>query len=375
MRFLLALVLLGLFLSSSDTLGCLWDSETISSEKQRFPDVHEAIAGYFPRHSRAFYEWRIEATSKKPIEQREPIDFDDIAVAFDKLGEHEKAIEIMKDKIARWPKDYRYESEANLGTFLIHAGKLEQGLKHIQNAIEINPNAHFGREVYQQRLVEYLIERGVDKKTLPLSNGMTFASTSASYLAPLPESANKDWEQEIKDATKGILGMMRFGHYDSPILLEALGDLLSADLGEGGAKMLACRAYLKASYEVEGAASSDDYRRKAEMAIHNQEGWELEDVEAQLKWEIEQGVELFNSIQSYELEWISIGNDVVTEFDAKFGSLQPLSIDRADLNPVEPERALNTPTSLDNLAILMVVLLFAFIILAAFRVVANVSAS
>ena len=57
-----------------------------------------------------------------------------------------------------------YETRANLGTFYIHAGELEQGVEQIELAIEINPDAHFGREIYQKHLVNYVLTRKVDGK-------------------------------------------------------------------------------------------------------------------------------------------------------------------------------------------------------------------
>ncbi len=115
-----------------------------------------------------FYRWRVEDRQKRITTEPDRIElYDDLAVAYDKLGEHEKAIEtiLAKEKL----KPGLYETYANLGTFYIHNGQLEEGLKHIDKAIEINPDAHFGREKYQRMLVEYVLtkrSRGVAE--LPL---------------------------------------------------------------------------------------------------------------------------------------------------------------------------------------------------------------
>ena len=61
--------------------ACLWDYDTLAMERQRFPEAHELIAGHFVRHSDAYYEWRISDRTAKPVDQRTPLDFDDIAVA------------------------------------------------------------------------------------------------------------------------------------------------------------------------------------------------------------------------------------------------------------------------------------------------------
>ncbi|MEM7557766.1 MAG: hypothetical protein AAF394_01460 [Planctomycetota bacterium] len=122
-RLVIAITLLSV-LVPRPCLACMWDYETLSMERERFPETYELIAGHFVRHSDAYYRWRIADREAKPQDQRTPLDYDDIAVAFDKLGQHEKAIETIRAKMERWPDERRYESEANLGTFHIHAGRL-----------------------------------------------------------------------------------------------------------------------------------------------------------------------------------------------------------------------------------------------------------
>ena len=95
---------------------------------------------------------------------------DDLAAAYDKTGRDDKAIAVTLDVERKSPG--RYETAANLGTFYIHSGRYEDGLKQIERAIQINPNAHFGREVYQKLLMEYLLEcRVAGKIPVPLSTG------------------------------------------------------------------------------------------------------------------------------------------------------------------------------------------------------------
>ena len=59
--------------------------------------------------------------------------------------------------------------------------------------------------------------------------GFLAAKSGAEYLA-LPDA---------QAAVNGVLGMMRFGKHDSPILYEALGDLLSGPMHTIDAKRLA----------------------------------------------------------------------------------------------------------------------------------------
>ncbi len=302
--------------------ACIWDTDTLAMERARFPEVNELIVGYFPRHSQVYYQWRLEKVLAKPVQQRSAADYDDLGVSYDKLGEHDKAIETMLAKIARFPNEGQYESQANLGTFYIHGGDFEKGLVHIGNAIEINPEAHFGREVYQKLLVEYVIEQRKAGQSLPLEadyvesfhNGPGFAAYVVQRLGI--EGSGTEFD-EVKRAIKGVSGMMRFGQYDSPILLEALGDLLVSQRNRG-VDRLAARAYLRASYVVEDEQAREAYRDKARNAIAGERGVTLEIVEADLKQEIAEGEAYFAQIAKQEQAWIDAGKDLDAEFQAAY---------------------------------------------------------
>jgi tetratricopeptide (TPR) repeat protein len=311
--------------------GCMWDYDTLAMERQHFPEAHELIAGHFIHHSEAYYQWRILDRTSKPEVERTPNDFDDLAVAYDKLGQHEKAIETIRAKIERWREKKRYESEANLGTFLIHAGNLEEGLEHIKRAIEINPEAHFGREIYQQLIVEYVLMPRTAENASPLNrdNAVYEATGFGKFVIESRKPAATQLQQmaEFKSAAKGVMGMMRFGHHDSPILLEALGDLLLRT-GENS-KRLAARAYLKASYELDDDKSVAAFRLKAEQALELQVGSTLEWVEAELKQEIETGRAFMQRIAQDEEAWAESGLDLDVNFAKKYytqPSLMPFGL-------------------------------------------------
>ncbi|WP_228714696.1 hypothetical protein [Posidoniimonas corsicana] len=317
--------------------ACLWDSDTLAMERQRFPGAHELIAGYFVRHSDAYYKWRIADRSAIPADHRRPIDYDDIAVAYDKLGQHDKAIDAIREKIQRWPDEHRYESEANLGTFLIHAGQLEEGLTHISNAIDINPEAHFGREVYQKLLVEYVIESRRQDTQLPLDKDHAVADAGFyAFVLAVRESSKRPSATLAQDAAKGVMGMMRFGQEGSPILLEALGDLLLADHDDNDSKHLAARAYLRASYEVHDPDASIAYREKAQQALEMQLGTDFSEVESELKREIEQGKDLQRQTASDEAAWISLGKDLDAQFAEKYSGTPSFKVSRFDWSPIHP---------------------------------------
>ena len=162
-----------------------------------------------------------------------------------------------------------YKTYANLGTCYIHDNQFETGLKYIKKAIKINPDAHFGREIYQQHLVEYVISRKDDsgKFSLPLG---TANDNFYHYLKKHQFTGST--KEEIAKAVKGVGGMMKFSNHNSPVLLEALGDLLSnADSGvDPGAGHLSSRAYLKAALLSKDKTVADAYRKMAKAAIERQ---------------------------------------------------------------------------------------------------------
>lgn len=314
--------------SISPALACLWDFDTLQMERERFPDALELITGKFLRHSHDFYRWRIE--NRQARLKNEPDNlalYDDLAVAYDKVGQHEQAIETILRKERKQPG--LYETYANLGTFRIHAGRLEDGMEYVDKAIAINPDAHFGREVYQKCLVQYVLSKRQNGAVpLPLDAAATpyQARGFAKFvLNAAGESLTKeDRHAKVQGAIKGVLGMMRFGQYDSPVLLEALGDLLLAEPNVDG-KRLASRAYLKASYEVEDEAATRAFRELATRALGMQtpsprvhKSMPLSVLERTFRGELGEAHAWYGNVRADELRWIERGLDVDKEFSAKY---------------------------------------------------------
>ena len=94
-------------------------------ERQRFPSVLELITGTFLRHSNEFYRWRVEDRKTKIEVQATPDLFDDLAVAYEKLGETDNAIRVINQKSVLFPG--LYSTHANLGTFLYPCWKAQGG--------------------------------------------------------------------------------------------------------------------------------------------------------------------------------------------------------------------------------------------------------
>jgi hypothetical protein len=146
----------------------------------RFAMVQDVLTERFARHGRAYYAER-NRRAREELARLEAGDrafalTDDLGAGLDHLGEHDEAVRLLRDKLAkqterrlRSGRDY-YTTYANLGTFLIHGNfraaitgdavakeRLREGLGFIRQAIEVNPEAHFGREQWQAAAVEFLL--------------------------------------------------------------------------------------------------------------------------------------------------------------------------------------------------------------------------
>lgn len=342
MRRVLVLALLFTLLPVERLVACLWDSETLMQEREKFPGTLELITGKFLRHSDAYYRWRLADRLKKLGDDPEnDVWLDDVAVSHEKLGEYDEAIAVAQAQLERQPD--RYESLANLGTFLIHAGRYQEGLEFIDRALAVNPDAHFGREKYQRALVRYILKQVPEgEMTLPLQRIRKPPAQFSSFLAmELSDGANKTLEgPELQSAIEGVSGMMRFSKHDNPILLEVLGELLlSPNAPKFDAKRLAARAYYQASYLVEGDARAE-YRSLAEDALSMQVAKsgssspvEPRKIERQFKDELKDSKVWFGQLAKNEARWIEEGQDVDAKFneyyrDAPQAGAPPIGIDK-----------------------------------------------
>lgn len=137
---------------------------------EELPGLVEVITGRFARNPPLYYEMRIRRVASELKTNHSRLElYDDIAVAYDRLGRSVDAIAWITKKRSRLastsPRDplykeawYRYY--ANIGTFRIHQwlrsgadqkriAEVVQARNEIAQAIKIKPDAHFGRETYQ----------------------------------------------------------------------------------------------------------------------------------------------------------------------------------------------------------------------------------
>jgi hypothetical protein len=159
----------------------------------RFAMVHDVIHDRYPRHGKVYYQERnrrvLGAIAKnKGADGLPPPDqfglIDDLGVGLDTLGESDEAARWLRLKLKAQEKlglhgKELYTSYANLGTFLIHGNSakamsgnkeaqesVREGLQHLHKSIEVNPEAHFGREIWQAVVAEFMLRVSEDRMLL-----------------------------------------------------------------------------------------------------------------------------------------------------------------------------------------------------------------
>lgn len=152
--------LLGLLMAQAVPLrACIWDSDTLWSEKLKNPDLAKLILGATPPppDPTPFLK-RIQELKANPRRQ-DPHWWNDLAGAYIRAGKPQEAADLLAPVVSQFPDDYGIH--ANLGTAYHLLGRYAEAAKHIARDLEINPEAHFGLEKYHLALLQYL-ERDAD---------------------------------------------------------------------------------------------------------------------------------------------------------------------------------------------------------------------
>lgn len=205
--------------------ACLWDRDTLGQELRGLPEIRDIIAGRIERNPPLYFEMRADrvrkqlASGRGTSEERMAL-YDDLAVAYDRLGQHDEALAVMARKELEFATirgslspavrdDIRYKTLANRGTFFAHRGvktknpaDREAALADLRACVALNPNAHFGRERVQIQLIEWLGKPSHEAESV-------LKSLSGS---------------EQTEFYKGLVGIMTLGEaWNSPDLLLMVG--------------------------------------------------------------------------------------------------------------------------------------------------------
>lgn len=232
-RLLLCYVLL---LIQQPGSACLWDRDTLANEARGIPEVIRVITGRFERNPPLYYEMRLKRVTAELETKPEALElYDDAAVACDRLGRSDEALAWMEKKRKRLEqfgredaavRDHWYRYYANAGTFQahhwLHSGANRKQLSNLKKArtliakaIQINLDAHFGREKYQLKAIEWLIAPPkMTEKDDELPNLLTT-------------------EYKVKDAAeavKGLTGLIVLGNaWESVDIFNALAKAIQSD--------------------------------------------------------------------------------------------------------------------------------------------------
>ncbi|HEY1601501.1 MAG TPA: hypothetical protein VGG64_18010 [Pirellulales bacterium] len=171
-----------------------------------------------------------------------------------------------------------------------------------------------------------------------------------------------EMKAELAAAQKGVLGMMHFANYDSPLLLETVGDLLIAwPTYKDDALQLAARSYYRVSQLSENNVTTDEFENAAVNMAYGHLGYinyrkergteaDLEKLSADLNHELAEAQAYFDSIAADERRWIAEGVDVDQAFASKYyDSLETtieeatriLATERRDVRGNEYQEAVN----------------------------------
>ena len=248
-------------------LSCLWDRDTLAEEAKGKASEVNVLIGWFDRYPAEYYELRLKRVRKTLKEQPDNLDlYDDAAVALDRLHKSDEAISVMLEKGRRLSlleesklkAEHQYRYLANLGTFYAHRwigrprkeresdyADLIQAEKLISDAIELNPEAHFGRETYQLMAIRWLIPKNDP-------------SAEKEYRGQI--SIVEDRNMASSEAVEGLLGLVRLGSAWKSIDIHAA---LAGILSEQEHASLALIARLR--YEELASSGSESLHYDAEV--------------------------------------------------------------------------------------------------------------
>ncbi|WP_309712325.1 hypothetical protein [Armatimonas sp.] len=230
----------------------------LTRETPDIPGIVEVITGRFPRNPSLYYSLRIERCQLLLAANPNQLAlYDDISVAYDKLGKSGEALSWIEKKRPRIPAHntealYRYF--ANAGTFRAHRWlregakderikELEQARDEIAEAVRLKPDAHFGREAAQLQAMDWILHER-NKQSLAYFVNQSAGSGSLRVSARLTNTPDK--------TLLALAGLVVLGNaWESVDVFGALAGQLNR---RGDAKVaylaeLRCRELLRAGKE------------------------------------------------------------------------------------------------------------------------------
>jgi hypothetical protein len=390
----------------------------------RFAMVHDVLHERYARHGEAYYRERnrsvgealarVEAGQGPNRSSEEAMAlFDDMGVGLDALQQDDVAVRILREKLRRQEAlgikgRQLYTTYANLGTFLIHGNfraaqtgdntakeRLREGIGFIAKSIEVNPEAHFGREIWQQRAAEFLLDaidnsqillecdlvgdslnEEIDPSTkhslknvriyglfggnrqalLFVNDRESEAGTNRQGIRNEITEVGKEptvrlgahWKNEevpFDEPTLGFIGMWRLGGGANPHFALALGEIMM----RVGQRRIAWCAYERAVRladrfwpDREIQKRLVEHCRKRQSVIEEQfPDQERNQLRPQFDAELEYGLRYQKSYQAYEEDRIAEGRSIDDAhfYDAFFEGRDPIATPVGDADWVEMQES------------------------------------
>lgn len=208
---------------TTQSLACLSSSySSVYAPRYDIPSTYDLAISKLPLHSQAYYQWIIQNNLEKIKNNQMTLnDYDDLAVAYNKVGEKEKDIELLTPLVKDNPK--RYSSVANLGSIYLNTGDYENGLKYLKEANKLKSEDNYDREYAQEKVYSYLKSLN---KSLPYSFPLQNINENKNFTDfALKDIPKEKQNEEIIRLIFGVENMVRFGNHDTPVSMEILGDL------------------------------------------------------------------------------------------------------------------------------------------------------
>ncbi len=247
-----AFAALMLLLMPAPSRACAWDSDTLEQEARGLPDVVQIVTGRFERNPPLYYEMRLKRVAAELAHDPAKLeDYDDAGVACDHLHRDGDALRWMAGKRAQLAKlhdgkipvtgiwrEQWYRYYANVGTFRVHRwltqnpksrrlSELIQARNEIARALEINPDAHFGRERVQLGVMDWILQNAPSA----VNGGKSKDNKKPVRLSEfLNQGVTGEWDDtpQAANVVKGLCGLIALGNaWESVDVFEALSRVLS----------------------------------------------------------------------------------------------------------------------------------------------------
>jgi tetratricopeptide (TPR) repeat protein len=276
---------------SLKTNGCFWDRDSLAQETSGFPGITEIITGRFDRFPPLYYEMRLQRVQAELLDTPDALDlYDDAGVASDRIGLHDEAIKWMEKKRAILDdlasdgidiSEHEYRYLANLGTFHIHRwlksgatrddlSDVERSHELIKAAIELNPDAHFGRERYQLLAIQWILDGYTHVQSELQQPSIVEAMDGYSGFRGIIKFDDLGYD----DAVEGFSGLIALGNaWESIDIFYALSMALRDQ--EHTSVYLLCQLRIKELIESGKTSLSDEFDHAAYLSDTPHDGYPI----------------------------------------------------------------------------------------------------